>query len=80
MGYSEEALANPFSRENAWITFQKNMETAARMRDEVLREKEQGGAGDREMLMKATEALGCLTDNTILKKVVEKALEERDRS
>ena len=32
----------------------------------------------RELLLKAAEALGRLTDNTILQRIVRKALEARD--
>ena len=37
------------------------------------------GADERELLLKGAEALGRLTDNTILKRVVQKGLEERDQ-
>lgn len=73
-----EALKNPFSPENAWITFRNNMTEAGRLKQEVLREKDTGRLTDRELVLKATEALGRLTDNTILLRIVEKALKARD--
>ena len=78
MEVSQEALQNPFSREKAWMTFQENMETAARLRDEVLQERAEGSVPERELLLKAVDALGRLTDNTILLRVVQKGLESRD--
>ena len=74
----QDPLQNPFSPERAYLTFQTNMEEAARLRDEVLRERETGEASDREMLLKAVDALGKATDNTILEKVIRRALEARD--
>ena len=40
-------------------------------------DRETGTASDRELVLKAAEALGRLTDNTILLPVVRKALEAR---
>ena len=74
------AAQNPFSRERAWLTFQENMREAARLREEVRQGKETGQESDRELLLKATEALGRLTDNTILLKVVQRALEARENT
>ena len=78
MAESNGAFQNPFSREQAWMTFQKNMSEAARLQEEIRQGAEDGSASERELLLKASEALGRLTDNTILKRIVEKALEARD--
>ena len=78
MEVSQEALQNPVRREKAWMTFQENMETAARLRNEVLQERAEGSVPERELLLKAVDALGRLTDNTILLRVVQKGLESRD--
>ena len=75
---SEQAnpLENPFSKENALLTFRKNMATASRLREEASRGD--SGESTRERLLKAVEALGRFTDNTILLKIVREALEARD--
>ena len=78
MSEQNDALQNPFSPENAWLTYQNNMKEAKRLKEEVLREKEAGNASDRELVIMAADALGRLTDNTILKRVVQKALEARE--
>ena len=80
MSEQNEAFQNPFSKEKAWMTFQDNMTEAARLRDEILKGKEEGSASEKELLLKATEALGRLTDNTILKRIVEKALDARENT
>ena len=77
MAELQEALQNPFSREKAWVTFQDNMEAARRLQEEIRQARETGTASDRELVLKAAEALGRLTDNTILLPVVRKALEAR---
>ena len=77
MAELQEALQNPFSREKAWVTFQDNMEAARRLQEEIRQDRETGTASDRELVLKAAEALGRLTDNTILLPVVRKALEAR---
>lgn len=78
MSELEEALRNPFSPEKAYMDYLKNMSEAERLRDEVDRAMEAGGADERELLLKATQALGYLTDNSVVYKVVRKALEGRD--
>ena len=77
MAELQEALQNPFSREKAWVTFQDNMEAARRLQEEIRQNRETGTASDRELVLKAAEALGRLTDNTVLLPVVRKALEAR---
>ncbi len=67
----------PFSREKAWLTYRENMAEAARLKKKIAQEREEGTASEREMLEQAVEALGRLTDNTILAGVVKKALEAR---
>lgn len=74
----QEALADPFSRENAWLTFQRNMEEAARLREEIRQGQESGALTERELLIKAADALGRLTDNSVLRPAIEKSLAERD--
>ena len=74
----QEALANPFSKENAYLTWRKNMETAERLRREIREAAENGGAPERELVIRAAEALGMMTDNTILGRIVRQALEGRD--
>ncbi len=73
-----DPLQNPFSREKAWITFQENMRESARLRESIRKGMESGNVPERELVIQASDALGRLTDNTILKKVVQKALEARD--
>ena len=70
---------DPFSMERAWETFQENMREARRLREEI-RQGQADGENERELLLKAAEALGRLTDNTILKRVVQKGLEARDQA
>ena len=70
---------DPFSMERAWETFQENMREARRLREEI-RQGQADGGNERELLLKAAEALGRLTDNTILKRVVQKGLEARDQA
>ena len=70
---------DPFSMERAWETFQENMREARRLREEI-RQGQADGENERELLLKAAEALGWLTDNTILKRVVQKGLEARDQA
>ena len=69
---------NPFSKEKAWLTWQENRETAARLREE-LRQGQENGASTREQLLRSVEIIGRLTDNTILLPIVQRSLEARDR-
>ena len=78
MDTKDEAFQDPFSPEKAWLTFQENMDKARRLREEIRQDLEAGGKTDRELILKATEALGMLTDNTVIARVVRRALEERD--
>ena len=75
----EEALRNPFSRETTYFTFLENMENASRLRAEIQKARAEGTGTDRELVLKAAEALGMLTDNTILYRIVSQALAKRDR-
>ena len=69
---------NPFSQENAWKTFLESREKAIALRDAFQRgEKE--GAPVREQLLRAVEAVGWMTNNTIFLRIVKKALEARDQ-
>ena len=74
----QDALQNPFSQEKAWLTFQEHLKGAARLREEIRQGLEDGTASDRELTIKAADALGRLTDNTILERVIRQALEGRD--
>ena len=78
MGEQEDLSLNPFSMEKAFLTFQENMRIAAELKEEIDREAGKGTVSDRELLMKATEALGRLTDQTILVQIIRRALEARD--
>ena len=69
---------NPFSKEKAWLTWQENRETAARLQEELRRGLE-NGASTREQLLRSVEIIGRLTDNTILLPIVQRSLEARDR-
>ncbi len=76
-GENQQAEMNPFSPEKAWMTYQENMTEAERLRAEI-REGLEQGAPERELLLKAAEAIGRLTDNTILRSLIQKALEARE--
>ena len=54
------------------------MRTAAALKEEIDREAGKGTDSDRELLMKAAEALGRLTDQTILAQIIRRELEARD--
>ena len=70
---------NPFSREKALRTWEENMDRARTLRNEIRRGQETG-ASVRDQLLRAAEAVGCLTDNTVFPRIVRRALEARDRS
>lgn len=78
MAEAYDPAQNPFSAEKAWVTFQDHMEGARKLLEEIRKEQAEGTATDREMLLQAVDALGKLTDNTILYRVVRKGLEARD--
>ena len=78
MGEQEDLSLNPFSMEKAFLTFQENMRTAAALKEEIDREAGKGTVSDRELLMKAAEALGRLTDQTILAQIIRRELEARE--
>ena len=63
MEETREMDQDPFSMERAYATFEKNMRTARRLREEI-RQGQEKGAPERELLLKGAEALGRLTDNT----------------
>lgn len=69
---------NPFSPEKAYAVYLNNMEEAARLREEIRQDMASDGVSERELLLKTVSALGKLTDNTILEKIVRRSLEERD--
>ena len=77
MEETREMDQDPFSMERAYATFEENMRTARRLREEIRQGREKGEP-DRELLLKGAEALGRLTDNTILRRIVQKGLEARD--
>ncbi|MBQ9251363.1 MAG: hypothetical protein IJ188_06110 [Clostridia bacterium] len=76
----EEALQNPFSKEKALHTFRENMSRATELRAEIDAALAAGTGEDRDLVLKAAEALGRLTDNTILERLVRQALEARDQA
>ena len=80
MANLQEAMANPFSGEKAWISYQENMARAKSLRQEICQGQADGSLSEREMLFLAAEALGRLTDNTILARIVRGAVEARDRA
>jgi|GEM_PF-5321374 len=67
----------PFSPEKAYLTFRDNMDTSRRLMAEI-KEGQAAGESDRVLLLKAVDALGRLTDNTILLPVIRRHLEARD--
>ncbi len=71
----EEAF-DPFSPELALKTCRENREVSERLIGEI-REGLRNGEDQEELLLKATEAIGRMTNNTILKSLVEKALISR---
>ena len=73
------ANENPFSQEKAWETFLESREKATALR-EVFRQGEKEGAPAREQLLRAVEAVGWMTNNTIFLRIVQKALEARDQA
>lgn len=73
------AEENPFSREKAWQTFQVNRERVITLRA-AFRQGENEGAPVREQLLRAVEAIGKMTDNTIFLRIVQQALEARERT
>ncbi len=74
---SEEAAYDPFSPELALKTCRENREASERLVGEI-REGLKNGADQKELLLKATEVIGRMTNNTILKSLVEKALAGRE--
>jgi len=71
-----EQMENPFSKEKAWATYQENMREAGRIKAEL--ERPDCPWAEREKLFQAVEALGRLTDNTVLARIVRQAVEARD--
>lgn len=73
---SQEAI-DPFSMEEAYKTYQKNI----RRSEELIYAITKGarsGVSEHELLLMAVEAVSRLTDNTAFRAVVEKALNERE--
>ncbi len=73
------AEENPFSMEKAWQTFVENRERAVSLRA-AFEQGEAEGAPVREQLLRAVEAVGELTDNTIFLRIVQRALEAREQA
>ncbi|MBR2823000.1 MAG: hypothetical protein IKE24_04880 [Clostridia bacterium] len=72
-----EVYENPFSKEKAWETFTENRERSIALR-EAFRKGALEGAPVREQILRAVEAVGRMTDNTIFLRIVKRALETRD--
>ena len=70
---------NPFSQEKAWETFLESREKAMALR-EAFYQGEKDGASVREQLLRAVEAVGWMTNNTIFLRIVKNALEARDQA
>ena len=70
---------NPFGRERAWLIWQENRERACRLREEI-RQGREDGSSTREQLLRCVEMIGLMTDNTIFLRIVQRALEARDRN
>lgn len=73
------ASENPFSQEKAWETFLESREKAIALR-EAFRQDENGDAPVREQLLRAVEAVGWMTNNTVFLRIVKNALEARDQA
>ena len=73
------ASENPFSQEKAWETFLDSREKAMTLR-EAFRHDEKEGAPVRGQLLRAVEAVGWMTNNTVFYRIVKKALEARDQA
>lgn len=71
-----DQMENPFSKEKAWATYRENMRVAARIKAEL--ENPDCLWSEREKLFQAVEAVGRLTDNTVLARIVRQAVEARD--
>ena len=72
-----EAPLDPFSMEQAYKTYQNNIRKA----DELIYAITKGARGDvseHDLLLMAVEAIARMTDNTAFRKVVERALAERN--
>ena len=70
---------NPFSPEQAMLTWKNNREASVRLRAE-LKAGQESGAPVREQLLCAAEIIGRLTDNTIFLPILRRELEKRDRA
>ena len=74
---TEPEPPNPFSGELAWQTWLERKEKAAALADEIQADLHRG-APEREVLLKAVQAIGLMTDNSVFARVVEEALRRRD--
>ena len=79
MTEQQEEPFGPFSMEKAYQTYQENISEARKLKSAIEEGRQDGTATERELLLMASEALGRLTDNTILKRIVEKGLEAREK-
>ena len=69
---------DPFSPETAVRTLRKNREISERLLCEIDHGIETGEQV-RVLLDKAVEAISRMTDNTILKRIIDKALDSREQ-
>lgn len=67
---------DPFSKSLAIRTWENNLETVRLLTDDIMRGIENGDT-DYNLLLKSAEVISRMTDNTILKTVIEKALQNR---
>jgi len=79
MTEQQEEPIGPFSMEKAYQTYPENISEARQLKRAIDEGRQDGTATERELLLMASEALGRLTDNTILKRIVEKGLEAREK-
>ena len=80
MGEHQSAVSeNPFSQEKAWENFMENREKSLVLR-EAFRRGTTEAAPVRDQLLRAVEAVGRMTDNSIFLHIVQQALETRDQA
>lgn len=66
----------PFSMELAYQVYQKNVECTDQLLKSIVADAE-NGASETALLLTAVDAIAKLTDNTILKAVIEKSILSR---
>ena len=79
MTEQQEEPFGPFSMETAYQTYQEIISEARKLKSAIEEGRRDGTATERDLLLMASEALGRLTDNTILKRIVEKSLDAREK-